>query len=337
MVLNENINSTINEVPLHRAESLRNCKYIDGIRIKANELNIDPSNIIHIGGTAQYYYMRRNILEFLHQKYSKAESNVNIAKLASFYSNIFFRGTHDIDILLKNRSDFSRIIQELKIDKKYEAEFLGRDASHQFESKAKYALGIKRQPASLYKNSTSSTYTTPKNIDEFEVDVYYFERSKKTLKTNETDESSLIYFNDRFLGGLTKDTFKIILDKPILLDLEDGLGQVCVPTLLDCFIFKTDIVSHSLSGLRPKDCVDLLFMISAMSPDQMEKSIEFIALSSDARKKFSEIKKVISTAPDILRVYSQKIGYSIIDITKDSIVNFKKISQYENDIKRFSK
>ena len=146
------------------------------------------------------------------------------------------------------------------------------------------------------------------------------------------EDSYLLHFNERIVECNTgsdwdNNNFPIIKENPLLLDLEDEKGLVCVPTLLDCFLFKTDIITFSKSGLRPKDCVDILFLVSNFSQTDSKNAIMEIKNSPDAKKKFLELNNLLSNKDKVIQEFSLGVGYSFKENIGNAIFCEKKLNE----------
>lgn len=200
---------------------------LDFARMGTN-LAIEPSDVVHLGGTANFY---RCYEAFGPQAVQH------------------FRGTHDMDIVSFQPGVVNRILDGLVDSYKKEQGRLGSNSKvrisrvNSYSSRPSLSLPDKKSfyVALDYQDS-------PGIASGFEIDVY----------ESSADE---IRFNNR---KLTRD--KIIFDPPQTLRLATlaqgkDRGAVSVPSLRDYLITKTDIVDFSLSGLRIKDQFDILTLL----------------------------------------------------------------------------
>jgi hypothetical protein len=196
---------------------------------KASEnLKLSEANIIHIGGTALFYraYQTFGPLAMVH-----------------------FRGTHDMDIVSFSQGTINNVLDLLKsqpnsLVKEYTANF-----STSLPNKRTFQIKLSKSPGKNDKNELDLTKFSGIAflglLEEIKLDVY------------EPDKNQAIKLNNRLLT-----TDKLIFDPPEKLSLPNRYGCVSVPSLVDYFILKMDIVDYSESGLRPKDKLDILVLVS---------------------------------------------------------------------------
>ena len=115
-------------------------------------------------------------------------------------------------------------------------------------------------------------------------------------------------FGDVHFNGRTLKSDKIILDPPVR--LTDNIeGIVIVPSLLDLFLFKTDIILGSNSGLRDKDMEDVLAILfmGSQAGDGIDKFIRSMVDNDtvtglsieDTRRKLIELQELFKYAASV--------------------------------------
>lgn len=182
----------------------------------AETLKLEPTSLIHLGGTANFYRMYQ---------------------IAGSQTVTHFRGTHDMDLLSFYPGGIQRTLDALVAEHQMDP----KGGLHRIKG---YSKRKSHLPDKWSYYLTLGYNDNPGASSGFKIDVY-------------EPSGGSITFNQRELKS-----DKIVLDPPEELVLKSLSGKtrglVCVPSLRDYFIFKTDIVDFSKKGFRPKDKFDIL-------------------------------------------------------------------------------
>jgi len=201
-------------VPQERLDWYRVNSLLGEVEDTAQELDLKPEEIVHIGGISILYHA---------YKAFGPKAIVN------------FRGTHDMDIITFTKGTMQRVLDRLAQDPDSHVKEYHTSHSH---------LPDKR---TLHIALKDSNYPGALSI----IDIDYWEFT-----------SGAIAFNDRRM-----EKTRIVLDPPERLELptlnpQKKRGLVVVPSLRDTFIIKMDVVDYSRLGLRPRDRIDVLTILS---------------------------------------------------------------------------
>jgi hypothetical protein len=286
--------SGIEEVALNKDESFRTIEFVETLRHTIEKLQISAEKVVHIGGTGLFYLIAN--------KYG-----IGIAKN-------YFRGTHDLDIMFLNPSDYKNFLSFLGNNPNKFLDSVEPENYSHLESKSKIGMKLKRGNFDFFPKKDGSF----KNIyepDNFEIDVYYPDRNGGFVKFN------------KWLIGIDG---KFILDEPQTFS-PDGKAKVSTPSLVDSFILKTDIISFSESGLRSKDKVDLLLIISMMEEKDIIRAVDFMTKSADSHKKLDELFNVLDSYEVIVKKFQVGLGRQL----PESMINTQNISKIKMLISRY--
>lgn len=214
----------------------------------------------------------------------KPEEMVHIGGISIFYhayrvfgprALVNFRGTHDMDIITFTKGAMQRIFDKLTEDPNSHVREYHLSRSH---------LPDKRTLHIALKDSNFPGFLPI-------IDIDYWEFT-----------SGAIAFNDRRM-----EKTRIVLDPPEKLELATlnpykRRGLVVVPSLRDTFIIKMDVVDYSRLGLRPKDRIDVLTMLSTCNAlghdfDYLLDALVSTSSQKSALMKLGELENVFAN-PD---------------------------------------
>lgn len=183
-----------------------------------------------------------------------------------------FRGTEDLDMVSFSQGKFRNVLGMMQ-GKGY-IKGWNRRSSYGFTNKQTYEIGLNELNGAGLPG-------------ELKVDMYSAKFGK-------------VHFNDRILSS-----DRIILEPPVQLT-ENVKGIVMVPSLLDLFLFKTDIILGSNSGLRDKDKADVLAILfmGVQVGDNIDKFVGSMVDNDtvtglsieDTRKKLIGLQKLFKSA-----------------------------------------
>lgn len=186
-----------------------------------------------------------------------------------------FRGTEDLDMVSFSQGKFRNVLGMMQ-DNGY-IKGWNRRPSYGFTNKQTYEIGLNELNGAGLPG-------------ELKVDMYSAKFGK-------------VHFNDRILS-----LDRIILEPPVQLT-ENVEGIVMVPSLLDLFLFKTDIILGSNSGLRDKDMADVLAILfmGSQTGDGIDKFISSMVDNDtvtglsleDTRRKLIGLQKLFKYAASV--------------------------------------
>lgn len=212
----------------------------------ASSLSIEPGDMVHLGGTANFY---------------------RLFKVFGPRAVQHFRGTHDMDVISFQQGTVQRVLDRLVEEyKKEEERFTPPINSARIRTQRVMGYSLRK---SLSLPDKKSLYVSldyrdiPGLSSGYKIDIY--ESSTRRIR-----------FNNR---EFTRD--KIVFDPPETLQLSTfafapGKDKVLVsvPSLRDYFTIKTDIIDFSQSGLRIKDRFDILTLLRICE----ERDVNFSSL-----------------------------------------------------------
>lgn len=186
-----------------------------------------------------------------------------------------FRGTEDLDMISFSQGKFRNVLGIMQDNGCIKG--WSRRPSFGFTDKQTYEIGL---------NELNGAGLPGK----LKVDMY-------------SAKFGNVHFNGRILK-----LDRIILEPPVQLT-ENIEGVVMVPSLLDLFLFKTDVILGSNSGLRDKDMADVLAILFMGSQTgngidkfvgSMVDSDNITGLSvEDTRKKLVELQRLFKYAASV--------------------------------------
>jgi len=208
----ENLSACSQEMLQPRMEWNLVLKLAKNISKETGDAGIDPHQVVFVGGFAT----------FLHSKQELGNRVVN-----------FWRGTHDVDIVITDRGGTGKILAGLQKAGQYQ--FVDSAPSH-FVNKQTWSL--QNKPQGFLSEEARIT----------DVDVYFLNK-----------QSGNVIFNDRQISPYPA---KFITEPVKMNSFSYGLNkaQVAIPSIVDCLIMKLDIIKFS-DKLREKDKNDILSLL----------------------------------------------------------------------------
>lgn len=104
-----------------------------------------PEDIIHIGGIAIFYHIQSKLLEKYTQDFANGDKSTNPVKLAKFMAKIMSRGTHDVDLLIRNPASFNQVLNKMSINQKtHLSQILSQDQNRNL-GKTKIQISISKK------------------------------------------------------------------------------------------------------------------------------------------------------------------------------------------------
>lgn len=242
----------------------------------------------------------------------RPEDIVHLGGTALYYrcSQVFgpmavfnFRGTKDMDLLSFRRGSVQRVLSSLG----YGAQIKN------YQIKPSHGLPNKKS-ISIKLRYTEAVYPPEREI--FEIDLY-------------ESEFDNIRFNNRVMYEN-----QIVLDPPEQLRIPFHKGLISVPSIRDAFVIKMDIVDYSASGLRPKDCLDILTTLKladsvGISFDEILKAVTGTSTLRSNLKKLDSLEELFTNPKRNLNLPKDYVFMPTDDQLYQAIKDVRRFRDYE--------